>query len=78
MSQSKRSLQADDEKSDTSNSENEEEFMDDDINKIFKNLRNPNVKGKFQLYCKYLNVLLLKKGDPFVSKMYEKYLSLKR
>lgn len=29
---------------------------------------------KFSLYCKYLNILLLKTGDPFIAKKYEKYL----
>ena len=35
-------------------------------------------KGKFHLYNKYLNVLLLKTGDPFVAEMYNKYLKAKR
>ena len=34
--------------------------------------------AKFSLYNKYLNVLLLKTGDPFVVQMYNKFLRHKR
>jgi hypothetical protein len=42
--------------------------------KDFKNLQT----GRFSLYTKYLNVIMLKTGDPYLSKMYEKYLKFKR
>lgn len=35
-------------------------------------------KSKFKLYYRYLNVLLLKTGDPYVAKMYDKYLKFKK
>jgi hypothetical protein len=40
------------------------------LSKDFSNSTN----ARFEVYCKYLNILLLKTGDPFVAKKYENYL----
>lgn len=52
-----------------------ESLDEDDLLKVdFKRFQ----RAKFTIYNRYLNVLLLKTGDPFVAEMYSKYLKIKR
>ncbi|CDW89107.1 UNKNOWN [Stylonychia lemnae] len=52
------------------------ESMDDE--KLLKAGKKGFTGGKFDLYNKYLNILLLRSGDPYVSQMFSKYLQFKR
>ncbi len=52
------------------------EFMNED--KLLKVGRESLQNAKFSVYNKYLNILLLKTGDPYLAQCYNNYLKIKR
>ncbi|CDW80942.1 UNKNOWN [Stylonychia lemnae] len=68
-------------KDDGDGNESFQSFLDSDFideEKLLKVGSDSLDNAKFGLYNKYLNVLLLKTGDPFVAQQYQKYLRIKR
>lgn len=52
-------------------------FDEDQVFNKGKNMQKLDA-GKFEQYNKYLNVLLLKFGDPFLAQKYKQYMNFKR
>ena len=63
-------------KSDSDNSYLDSEFVDEE--ELLKEVSDNFLKAKFSLLIKSLNLILLKKSDPFVAKMFKNYLRVKR